>query len=346
MPALRSIATKLSLLVGSLVVALLLAELYFRTVRPIKFLEIGEQASSDPGAWMNLIHRPSSVPGLAYELAPDLDREAREARVRTNSLGMRDAEPLARDTPGLLRVLALGDSVTYGYRVEAPQSYCSVLEQSFAEVPPPDGRRVEVLNTGVSGYSTRDEALALNGKWLALEPDVLLVGYCLNDPESDPRQPLPRFFTPPHWWQHSALARYLVQREQGRGVRELGGGRYFRYLHAPSTSAWRSVERGFDSIGGAARARGAPVVLVIFPLFSPAPWAEYEYREPHARVAEAAARHGFLVLDLLARFEREDPQSLILDEGDSHPNARGHQIAAEAIREFLLSHWGVISGRR
>lgn len=342
----RSLAKKLGLVLGGILVALLAAEVYFRTLRPIEFLRIERRAADEPGDWKTLIHRPSSAPGLDYELAPNLDQPSRDARVRTNSLGMRDAEPLPRDTPGLLRILTLGDSVTFGFRVEAEEAYCSVLEQRFAEAPAPDGRRVEVLNTGVSGYSSRDEAAALTSKWLALEPDVILIGYCLNDPESDPRQPLPRYFAKPHWWQHSALARYLAQRAQVRGVQSLGGGYYYRWMHAPSTAGWKSVEDAFSAIERIAAERKIPVVLAIFPFFSPEPWAQYPYREPHATVAAAAERHGFLVLDLLPRFEREDPQSLILDDHDSHPNARGHAIAADAIREFLLTHWDRVGARR
>jgi lysophospholipase L1-like esterase len=342
----RALAKKLWIVLASFVLAIAGAELYFRTLRPIRFLKIEEQASDARGGWYGLIHRPGSAPGLAYELAPNLDQDAAGTRVRTNALGMRDDEPLPRDTPGLLRLLALGDSVTYGYRVAADEGYCAVLERGFADVPPRDGRRVEVLNTGVSGYSSRDEALAFEGKWLALDPDLVLIGYSLNDPEAEPRQPLPRFFTPPHWWQHSALARYLVKREQGRGVRELGGGNYFRYLHAPSTASWRSVEEAFARIAGLAAGRKLTVVLVVFPFFSPAPWASYEYRAEHAQVAAEGARRGFLVLDLLPRFEREDPATLILDAGDSHPNARGHRIAAEAIRDFLLEHWAEVAPDR
>jgi lysophospholipase L1-like esterase len=345
-PPRAAVLGKLWLVLAGLALALAGAEAWFRFVRPIEFMRIRAAEPDARGGWYGLVHRPSSAPGLAYELVPGLDRVAAGAPLRTNSLGMRDDEPLPRDTPGLFRVLALGDSVTYGYRVAAEEGFCSVLEREFAAAPPRDGVRVEVLNTGVSGYSSRDEALAFEGKWQALQPDLVLIGYCLNDPESEARQPLPRFFTPPRWWQHSALLRYLVQRSRGKKIRELGGGDYFRYLHAPGEAPWESVERSFDRIGELARAKQLPVVLAIFPLFSPEPWADYGLRAVHAQVAEAARSRGFLALDLLPRFEREPPESLIFDQADSHPNALGHRLAAEEIARFLREHWAEVAPGR
>lgn len=336
---------KLALLLASVCCALLGVELYFRTLRPIEFMRIKPMDADARGGWYGMIHRPASTPGLTYELVPNLDQKSVGIQVHTNSLGMRDDEPLPRDTPGLLRVLALGDSVTFGFRVAQENDFCSVLEREFA-AEPLDGRRVEVLNAGVSGYSSMDEAAAYTGKWLALEPDLLVLSYCLNDPEYLPRQPLQRYFVPPHWWQHSSLLRFLVQRNEGRKVRELGHGNYWRALHAPGEAAWKTVEAAFARIAAASSEKHIPVLLTIFPMFSPDPWDKYAYREQHAQVAEAGRRNGFLVLDLLPRFEREAPESVLIDRNDSHPNAGGHRIAAEEIRRFMLEHSEQLLERR
>ena len=337
-----SIAKKLVLAIGCAVLALAGAELWFRFGRPIEWMRIRTMDSEARGGWYGLIHRRSSVPGLAYELVPGLDQEAVGVHVATNSLGMRDAEPLTRSTPGLFRILAIGDSVTFGYRVAEDQGFCSVLEHGLASEPPA-ARRFEVLDTGVSGYSSKDEAAAFEGKWLALEPDLVLLCYCMNDPEFEARQPLQRFFVEPHWWQHSSLLRYLVQRREGRKVRELGGGNYFRYLHAPSEPSWKSVEAAFARIGERAREKHIRLVLAIFPMFSPDPWKDYPFREQHGQVAREGERDGFLVLDLLPRFEREEPKSLLIDLDDSHPNPGGHRIAAEEIERFIVEHWGELA---
>ncbi len=340
-----STARKLALVLAGLCMALLCSELYFRFVRPIEFMRIRTIDPDARGGWYGMIHRRSETPELPYELVPLLDQDSIGSHVRTNSLGMRDDEPLPRDTPGLFRVLAVGDSVTFGYRVAQEDNFCGVLERQFA-AEPLGQRRIEVLNSGVSGYSSKDEAAAFAGKWLGLQPDLVLLCYCLNDPWFEPDQPLQRYFVPPRWWQHSATLRFLVQRSQGRKVRELGGGNFFRSLHASSEPSWKSVEAAFARIAGLASEREIPVVMAIFPMFSPDPWSEYPFRAQHTQVAEAGRRNGFLVLDLLARFEREDPLGLLIEKGDMHPNATGHRIAGLEIQRFLTEHWAQLSAAK
>ena len=58
-----------------------------------------------------------------------------------------------------------------------------------------NGRRFEVLNFGVVGYSTRDEAIALKQKTIPFHPQGVIIGYVLNDPETDPRPSLHKWTT-------------------------------------------------------------------------------------------------------------------------------------------------------
>ena len=73
------------------------------------------------------------------------------------------------------------------------------------------GGPFEVLDLGVGGYSTRDEALTLESEGMRWNPKLIVIGYVLNDPESEPIQPLQSYFQEPSWWQHSALLRMLAR---------------------------------------------------------------------------------------------------------------------------------------
>ncbi|MCE9593764.1 MAG: SGNH/GDSL hydrolase family protein [Planctomycetes bacterium] len=338
MSAKNGIGRKLAISALSGLCALVAVEVGLRVFRPVGFMKPEAPRDRDGGAWHGTIHRPSATKGLAYELAPSVDQDSLGVRVKTNALGLRDHELLDASTPNLFRVLAVGDSVTFGYRVDEPDCFASVLERELANSALAETRVFDVLNLGVSGYSTRDELAAFEGKWLALEPRLVLLNYCLNDPEIEPMQQLQRVFVAPRWWQYSHLLRFLVQKWQVKNVQALGGGNYFRYLHAPSEPAWRSVADGFARFGELGRDHRFHVVLAIFPLFSPKPWKDYPFRGVHAQVANEGAKNGFAVLDLLPRFEREDPASLLIDPKDSHPNAFGHRIAAEEMLHFLEAH--------
>lgn len=335
MSARKSLARKLGIGFVTLILAALCGEI---AARALHLAKIPRLAKRDGGQWYDLVHRPASTPGLAYELVPGLERESLGVHLRTNSLGMRDDEPLPADTPGLFRVVALGDSVTFAYRVEAEQGFCALLEQALAASPLGAGRRVEVLDTGVSGYSTHDEVAALEGKWLAFDPRLVLVCYSLNDPEVVPNQPLTRYFVPAPWWHASRLLLAIQQRLTGRRIAALGGGNYFRYLHADGTPSWESVQTAFARLAELARAHGFRVVVVVFPTFSFDPWSAYQFRAEHAKVVREAERNGFLALDLLPRFESEEPRSVTIEADDPHPTALGHAIAAAEILKFLEGH--------
>ena len=72
--------------------------------------------------------------------------------VRHNEYGLRGGPIDLTSARGRPRVLALGDSFTWGYGVEEDETYCKLLSQSLD---------IEVLNLGVSGFGTGQELLLL-----------------------------------------------------------------------------------------------------------------------------------------------------------------------------------------
>jgi len=170
--------------------------------------------AADGTLWKNIVHRRSSVPGLDYEMKPDVHRIVNGMVITTNSLGMRGAEPLADRGPGDVRIVAIGDSLTFGMHVSAEEAWPGALQARLnsSELPELAGerRRYEVLNMGVSGYSTLDEALVVRWNAMALDPDLVIVGYYLNDAETEPVQQLHQHFRKPLVWEHSALLRLFA----------------------------------------------------------------------------------------------------------------------------------------
>lgn len=331
-PAPRKIAIGLA----ALAVAAIAAEAGLRRFHPIGFRSpVKPPLRGDP-AWGKLLHRPASLPGLLYELAPSFEGESQGMRIRTNSRGMRGPEPLPAQTPDLVRIAVLGDSYAFGFGVEEDDSFPRLLQQDLRAGELGAGRAIDVLDLGVSGYSTRDEVLALRN-YLDLRPDLVLLAYCLNDPECEPIQPLPRFFAEPEWWQHSHVLRAIAQKLRAREMTR-SGGVYMRFLHAPDGWRWRTVCDAFAELRELAREHGFRVAVVLFPMTEIVPWERYRYREEHAQVAREAERNGFPVLDLLEAYSRHDPAALVLSPDDLHPNALGHRVAADAIAEFLARH--------
>jgi len=134
-------------------------------------------------------------PYLDYRLAPGFVGEFHGAAygaipIRINSDGFRDDE-FQRDWPGE-RILVLGDSVVFGSGVREEDRFTEQLAASGFD----RGRKVAVWNLGVNSYSFDHYLGIARQEFLGLEPDVVVVGFTLNDiEEKEESWPARRFGT-------------------------------------------------------------------------------------------------------------------------------------------------------
>ena len=99
---------------------------------------------------------------------------------RINSDGFRGPER-SHDWPDgePYRILCLGDSVTYGFNVGQDATYPARLERMLSRKHP--GRRFEVINAGVPGWSWVQGAAFLLRDGLALRPDLIVAAHGTDD---------------------------------------------------------------------------------------------------------------------------------------------------------------------
>ncbi len=132
--------------------------------------------------------RVAHVPIDAQLYAPDRElgwvlRPGASGRVSTetpqwvhiNSHGFRDAERDYEKPAGTYRIAVLGNSWTEALQVSQEKTYTAVLEKQLNAEECFPGKRVEVLNFGVAGYSTAQELLLLRQKVWNFHPDLVLL---------------------------------------------------------------------------------------------------------------------------------------------------------------------------
>jgi len=123
-----------------------------------------------------LLHQDD--PELFFSLRPNLDMQWQGARIITSSLGLRSAE-VGPKQPGEFRILSLGESTTFGAKVEGDQTYSAVLEALLQASD--SERKYRVINAGVSAYSSFQSLKYLELRGLQLQPDLVLFSHEIND---------------------------------------------------------------------------------------------------------------------------------------------------------------------
>lgn len=136
----------------------------------------GSGVSPPPGAGF------AAVESLGFLLDPSRTRRHATAEfdveVSTNALGLRGPEVVVPKPPGRYRILALGDSFTFGWGAEFDDAWVARVARGLQAT---DGRAVELVVAGVPGWSPPQEFVFLEQRGLDLQPDLVLWQLCSND---------------------------------------------------------------------------------------------------------------------------------------------------------------------
>lgn len=341
-PALRAALARdrvAALLLGALGLAL-----------PLSLLDCGLRPFVEPKTTLYVPDRE-----LGWRLAPGAEDEYGGVRVRINAKGLRGPELDYAKPDGSLRILWLGDSVTFGYGVERVDD--TFPYRATAALAPRLAQPVESVNAGVGGYAAWQEQAWLEREGWRYAPDLVVVGFVLND-LTEPLS-LVRYGGQGEGWQlarnaRSALDRWLSASALATALREgfatLRFGRdvrrgaqvaetrdVMRLVAEPDAAlwerSWRITESELGHIFAAARERDVPVTLVVLPyafqLEAPEATAG-----PQRRIVAFARSAGVPVLDLLPVLRAHAAERPFLDA--SHLSAAGHAAAADALAAFLV----------
>lgn len=264
-----------------------------------------------------------------------------------NSLGFRDVEHLPGSLEGRSRLYVLGDSFTAGQGVDDPERrFPDVLRREL-------GERWSVVNVSRCGWNTHNELEALPGvvARLAAPPDVVVLGYFLNDiversyfegraePMSAGLEPRLSDAGAAAWLrQHSYLFDFVYWRLlRGDDLAALGAD-HWQALEAAfaDASVWGRHRAELEQLAARCRAWHARLVVLVFPFLSDIPRS----RPLTAQVAAVFRAQGATVVDLGERLAGRDPAGLVVSARDHHPNAALHGEIAAMLQEALAADGG------
>jgi lysophospholipase L1-like esterase len=335
------------------------ARLFFPPVPSLElFVATSQQTAQVANAQQSGIFEGD--PLLLWRLRPNLDRVVWDYTVvSTNAQGFRADKAIEDKQPGRIRIVCLGDSVTFGYRVppvwpERPTEYDPewipypmLLEKSLRAANP--DRNIEVIAMAVPGYTSHQGLAWLRRDIDSLQPDLLIVSFGWNDvsfSEGPDRETVGTS-------SYLVVLRSVISKSQvlahtikwlRRGGRHETGASPEKTQPVPRVAEHEYLGN-MQEIVELARSRGSAVVVLAAP-----------YRDSVTNPTEAVMMAGYrqalrvkmqqnkiTFLEVTELTEAAYPSNEGWFEELIHPNHMGHRLLAAELLE-LLSNEGIMTG--
>ena len=257
----------------------------------------------------------------------------------TNSFGLRDVEfPLIK-SPNTLRIVCLGDSVTYGQGVRFEETYEQQLEKKLKI----QGIDARVINAGIGAHRTWQGLERLEKDVIRFSPDMVVISFGLNDGALS-SETLWEEWKTNLGHQESNLKKQ--QSEDSRSTRpgkrqedlipSIPIGEYKEHLRALITLLQKRIQ--------------AHVYLMTFnPIsddYQRSKWIpelrmrqELVYAQYRDEMLEVGQEMGLKTVDVYPRFEKS--KKSFLESDGIHPNPNGMAVYAKELYKRIIKDLGV-----
>ena len=287
-------------------------------------------------------------PLLLWRLKPNLNRAVWDYTVlSTNAQSFRADYPIGAKAAGTFRIICLGDSVTFGYRVppvwpEKPNEYNPdwlpfpmLLEKELRKTNP--GKQIEVFPMAVPGYTSHQGLAWLRRDIAWLKPDVVIASFGWNDASASD---VPDRESIKTGW-ISFANRWLLDHSQAFAHASV----WFHSRNASERRAGKPTARvgqieyveNFTSLVNLARDHGAKAIVIGAP-----------YRDSTTNPPEAQLMTQYRLALKAAMQESQTPYLEILELTEAagsvndgwfgeliHPNHLGHRLMASELLKLM-----------
>lgn len=336
--AIRPIVAHVLLLAGSLLTTFGVLELSLRVIHPapIRFLYPQEFYDFDPE--------------LGHVLRPRQAAFTHHHPVRTNSLGLRDAEVAPEPGADTRRILALGDSQTFGAGLALADTWPKQLEGLLNGGAP---SRWEVVNAGLSSADTWQHEIMLRRLLERTNPRVVVLAVYVNDVVPSFNVEAVRGAAPTNTWDRRLV--YLLKRSavvtwtyyglflpwQARWAEGAGANEEAILTGKPDPRAergWRQVEQSFGAMKRLCDAHGTILLVAILPRRDQVSGMQ-PARAYQQRTRALAESHAIETLDLLPDLSAEYRVTggALFIPWDGHNSAAANRVIAERLARALRS---------
>jgi hypothetical protein len=262
-----------------------------------------------------------------------------ERHYQYNNLDARDNVNYFRIMPpGVKRLVFLGDSFTAGHGIAA-------VDERFANIIRAQTKgSLDILVLAQGGFETGQEVFVLN-RFIRegyVRGSVVLV-YCLNDindliPESRAiHEEIRQGVTEENVFVRNS---YFINAYyyRLRAILDPNISNYYAFVKtAYEGDLWEKQKKRLLTVASTCREADIDLFVVTFPFLN-ALSEKYDYLDIHKKLGEFWQGADVPHLDLLNVYQNYAPDDLVVSRFDAHPNELAHQLAADAILQFLKGY--------
>jgi lysophospholipase L1-like esterase len=224
--------------------------------------------------------------------------------------------------PNTFRIIALGDSFTFGMWVNTPDSWPAILEKKLNTSNSCNQyNKIEVLNLGVKGYDIQYEVERFRRHGEKYNPDLVI--WLLHDNDFTEIEEQLRTY------EHEAYDKL----PQGTDTLDFDTwrmskiGNFIQQLNAEFGKN-RIVDQNYSYLKNITNYYGGPLIITSLPNIG----------DTYINLMKRFATEREKTMYFSLRDIYDDKYKATFNPDDFHPNQKGHQMIAEDIYNYLVSN--------
>jgi len=308
---------------------------------------------------------PSSIPGVAYTYVPNKDYFHPVKPIHVNKWGTLGEDFPEKKDPGEFRVIVVGDSIVLSQHY-FHTGFVKTLQKKFDADSPLPGRKFRFIQAGIASHGTCQEKQLIKHFYDGFAPDLIVMGYAVNDTEG-PRVPFALDINTGKlkWWawfwhfiknrvrtlkwiKHHASP--LIVRLRGpsevvapKEADPTDDVNYVLNMHKPAGGFWTRWKSCVGELGEYQKEKKTPILFAIFPMLRP--FHAEGLTDAYDRVEKTVRESGLTPLNLYPVFDAANADEIMHGVDPMHLNQEGHDLVAKELGRVLRSNPALLIGR-
>ena len=275
---------------------------------------------------------------LVYQIKPNFEQvydgyrcRIKPTHIKINSFGFRDYEYSIKKPNNTIRIIAIGDSFTFGLGVELEDSWPKQLEKILNENNKNKNIHYQVLNLGVPGYNFEQYFENIRVNALKLQPDIIIIAFIRNDaypPDSETQ--LQEFMKT-----NCSEIRNFSNKDSGefhRAMEKCEAEFYSKFskdFEEHPLKYWQALEGEFTNISNITRENNIRIIITNLNSV-PQPFIK--------EIINFSNNQSWCYVDGNTQKTMEEANRNTLNLYDGHPNKLGHELIAEKIFRGMIKY--------